>query len=325
MANDGYDIIGDVHGCAEKLEQLLHNMGYAEVNGAWKHPTRQAVFVGDFVDRGPRQLDAVGIPRAMVEAGNALAVIGNHEFNAASMATKDHNGEWNRAHTKHNLEQTKEFRDKATFGSSTHGDIIDWFMSLPLWLDLGGLRVVHACWHDASIETLGPMLSSSGSLTHEFLIEANTPGTEAFAAIEVVLKGPEAPLDGFFYEDKDGHPRYYGRVQWWDPHATTLRSGIRLADDWTIFDPNEKRADHLPDTPLPDWLSGITPTDPNRSPVFFGHYWYTAGPNNETLEIIDAKAACLDFSAVTGGPLVAYRWTGETELTSDNLVTSAPG
>ena len=71
---DGYDIIGDVHGCAGKLEQLLHTMGYAEVDGAWKHPTRQAVFVGDFIDRGPEQLRSVAIPQAMVAAGNAFVV-----------------------------------------------------------------------------------------------------------------------------------------------------------------------------------------------------------------------------------------------------------
>ena len=42
-------------------------MGYDEVDGAWKHPTRQAVFVGDFIDRGPEQRRAVAIPQAVVE------------------------------------------------------------------------------------------------------------------------------------------------------------------------------------------------------------------------------------------------------------------
>ena len=153
---EGYDIIGDVHGCAGKLEQLLHTMGYAEVDGAWKHPTRQAVFVGDFIDRGPEQLRAVAIPRAMVAAGNALAVIGNHEFNAASLATRDSAGEWNRAHSDRNLSQSAVFLDEAKFGSATHHEIIDWFMTLPLWLDLDAIRVVHACWHPQSMQVLEP-------------------------------------------------------------------------------------------------------------------------------------------------------------------------
>ena len=55
----GYDVIGDVHGHAQKLEGLLDVMGYAEVHGVWQHPSRQAVFIGDLVDRGPEQVRTV--------------------------------------------------------------------------------------------------------------------------------------------------------------------------------------------------------------------------------------------------------------------------
>src|SRR5918911_2165480 len=50
-----FDIIGDVHGCADELEELLTDLGYAaDAEGAWRHPEgRKAVFVGDLVDRGP--------------------------------------------------------------------------------------------------------------------------------------------------------------------------------------------------------------------------------------------------------------------------------
>ncbi|MFE0135023.1 polynucleotide kinase-phosphatase [Streptomyces sp. NPDC059037] len=71
-----FDIIGDIHGCRSELETLLTKLGYAD--GA--HPEgRTAVFVGDLVDRGP---DSPGVLRrvmAMVAAGNALCVPGNHE------------------------------------------------------------------------------------------------------------------------------------------------------------------------------------------------------------------------------------------------------
>ncbi|MBW5423725.1 polynucleotide kinase-phosphatase [Streptomyces sp. BG9H] len=71
-----FDIIGDIHGCAAELETLLGKLGY--VDGA--HPEgRTAVFVGDLVDRGP---DTPGVLRrvmAMVAAGTALCVPGNHE------------------------------------------------------------------------------------------------------------------------------------------------------------------------------------------------------------------------------------------------------
>ena len=71
-----FDIVGDIHGCAFELEVLLGKLGY--VDGV--HPEgRQAVFVGDLVDRGP---DSPGVLRrvmAMVKSGNALCVPGNHE------------------------------------------------------------------------------------------------------------------------------------------------------------------------------------------------------------------------------------------------------
>ncbi|MFI5873808.1 polynucleotide kinase-phosphatase [Streptomyces sp. NPDC051445] len=71
-----FDIIGDIHGCASELESLLGKLGYAD----GVHPQgRQAVFVGDLVDRGP---DSPGVLRrvmSMVKAGSALCVPGNHE------------------------------------------------------------------------------------------------------------------------------------------------------------------------------------------------------------------------------------------------------
>jgi hypothetical protein len=77
-----FDIIGDVHGHALRLEVLLEKMGYHKRPDGWRHPKRTAVFVGDLVDRGPHQLDTLRLVRDMVESGAARAVMGNHEFNA---------------------------------------------------------------------------------------------------------------------------------------------------------------------------------------------------------------------------------------------------
>lgn len=85
-----FDIIGDVHGCADELETLLTNLGYipggdlvttAALGGpVLTHPDgRIAIFVGDLVDRGPRILDTVRLVWSMVETGNALCVPGNHD------------------------------------------------------------------------------------------------------------------------------------------------------------------------------------------------------------------------------------------------------
>jgi len=89
-----FDIIGDVHGCFDELEELLQKLGYekAEVRNrvfeknsvsmypVFRHPDgRKAIFLGDIVDRGPRILDTYQRVRNMVQAGSALCIPGNHD------------------------------------------------------------------------------------------------------------------------------------------------------------------------------------------------------------------------------------------------------
>ena len=54
----GYDVIGDIHGCADPLESLLDAMGYRHTDGVYRHPSRQAVFVGDLTDPPAGPADA---------------------------------------------------------------------------------------------------------------------------------------------------------------------------------------------------------------------------------------------------------------------------
>lgn len=76
-----FDVIGDVHGCCDELEELLEELGYVKDESAYRHPEgRKAVFLGDLVDRGPRILDTVHLVRAMVAAGEAWCVPGNHDM-----------------------------------------------------------------------------------------------------------------------------------------------------------------------------------------------------------------------------------------------------
>jgi protein phosphatase len=82
-----FDIIGDVHGCADELEELLEKLGYTfaekpegRYRRMYSHPEgRKAFFVGDLVDRGPRILDSYELVKNMVVAGNAFCVPGNHD------------------------------------------------------------------------------------------------------------------------------------------------------------------------------------------------------------------------------------------------------
>ncbi|MEX5717747.1 polynucleotide kinase-phosphatase [Geodermatophilus maliterrae] len=81
-----FDVVGDVHGCREELEELLGELGYElrcdEQGRAVDavHPEgRRAVLVGDLVDRGPDSPGVLRLVMGMVAAGHALCVPGNHE------------------------------------------------------------------------------------------------------------------------------------------------------------------------------------------------------------------------------------------------------
>ena len=76
-----FDIIGDLHGCCDELEELLGVLGYVRNEGGiFVHPQdRRAFFLGDLVDRGPRIVDTLELVMGMCEAGSALCVPGNHD------------------------------------------------------------------------------------------------------------------------------------------------------------------------------------------------------------------------------------------------------
>jgi len=311
----GYDIIGDIHGQADKLEALLTRMGYRKTSGHWQHAGRQAIFVGDFIDRGPGQLRAVNIVRRMVEDGAALAIMGNHEFNAIAWHTSNarRHGEYLRPHQSPNDKNRKQhaaFLSEVEHDASLHQEIIDWFLTLPLWLDLPELRVVHACWHEPFMEFLAPRLSDGRKLSRELMIEATDESVEkdnakasVFKAVEALTKGIEVPLpEGHSFLDKEGIQRKDVRVRWWDETATTYPTAAIL--------PEENRKAHS-DQAIPEHARIKVIQD---RPVFFGHYWMTGTPAPLT-----RSAACVDYSAGKGGPLVAYQWNGETLLDAANF------
>ena len=77
-----FDIIGDLHGCCDELEELLGVLGYVRNEGGiFVHPQgRRAFFLGDLVDRGPRIVDTLELIIGMCETGSALCVPGNHDI-----------------------------------------------------------------------------------------------------------------------------------------------------------------------------------------------------------------------------------------------------
>lgn len=83
------DIVGDVHGHHSLLTELLHKLGYRPSADSWRHPEgRRVIFIGDYLDRGPQPFEVVQLVCAMCEAGDALAILGNHDSNAIAFATR---------------------------------------------------------------------------------------------------------------------------------------------------------------------------------------------------------------------------------------------
>ena len=302
MTEQGYDLIGDIHGHADALRRLLIKLGYSEVGGAFRHDSRKIIFVGDFVDRGPDQREVLRVARRMCEAGTASAVLGNHEFNAIAWATPNDDGGFLRKHSEKNASQHAAFLIQFVEGSPDYHDAIDWFRRLPVWLELPGLRVVHACWHEPSRAALAPYLDSENRFTAEGLWEALQRGSQAYVAAEILLKGPEQRLPpGMSFVDKSGHERHEVRLRWWDPDATTFKRAAVGLDD---------RLEELPDDEITTEFQYL-----DKTPVFFGHYWMPGEPM-----ITHSTATCLDFSVARKGFLTAYRWSGEPELSPEHLV-----
>ena len=81
-----FDIIGDIHGCFDELVALLKELGYeisTQPDGETvvKPPQgRKAIFVGDFVDRGPKVAEVLRLVMEMQKTGAAICVPGNHDI-----------------------------------------------------------------------------------------------------------------------------------------------------------------------------------------------------------------------------------------------------
>lgn len=314
----GYDIIGDIHGCASQLEALLAELGYeiAESTGEYRHPHRQAIFVGDLIDGGAEQLRVLEVVKAMVDAGSAQIVMGNHEFNALAYHTESPagSGKYLRSWSKKHTEQHQAFLEQLTEDQQRH--YLDWFATFPLWLDLGGLRVVHACWHPESMAVVKQLCGSDAPFAErDHLIVANVEGGKLYDAIENLLKGPEISLVDYrqdAYKDKDGNTRHKARIRWWKSDARTLRDVAVMDGGFTTLED-----DPYPELPELELLTGAESyVYTGDVPVFYGHYWRKAAPKPG--HDWTARAACVDFSAVKGGALTAYCWSGESEINPDN-------
>ena len=317
-----YDLIGDVHGHADELEALLKRLGYRVRSGAWRHPSRVAVFVGDFLDRGPKIRETLSLVRAMLEAGSAFSVLGNHEWNAFCFHTADPDA---RGHFLRRRGARNRMQHEATLAQVPPAELashLSFLRSLPVRLELSPgtgsdsrsvaprsvlalesvpvpksrplANVVHACWDEPSFVVIDEALARHGGLTDAFLVEGSNDESLLYAALEIVLKGKEMRLPGGgTFVDKDGISRTHARVRWF---ASPVNQSVAT---YTL-----PHFPNLPATPLPARaIAEARPYPKTAPPVFFGHYWL----DDPSPAPLAENVFCLDYSVARGGFLCSYR------------------
>lgn len=138
-----FDIIGDIHGCADELWQLLLKMGYQLAGDVAQlkisHPEgRQLIFVGDLVDRGPKTDNVLQIVMAAWQQGVCLGVMGNHDDKLLRYLRGG------KVQIAHGLQES--LTQIENFSAAEKQKICDFLTDLPayLYLDEGRLAVVHA-------------------------------------------------------------------------------------------------------------------------------------------------------------------------------------
>ncbi len=333
------DIVGDIHGEIDSLRGLLDALGYS---GTGEHPDdRRIVFVGDLCDRGPDSPAVIELVRDLVHRGRAQCILGNHEMNLLRADAK-HGNRWYL--DPDHAEQQDEFAHCKPVPAHLKPEWHDFFLSLPLALERADLRVVHAAWHQPSIEVLRRETRSSVEIFEDYdrqtleqmqhaglaaaadeekaqhahaLTNSSTPvpllrnlgkQDELFQMgnpVRVVTSGVERMTDQPFWAS--GKWRMCDRLCWWDEY--TDATPVIVGHYWRIAD------DHSAD---------VNDGKPNLFKQFRHNEWFGRLHN----------VFCVDFSI--GGRyrerarsvepfstrLAAVRWP-EQQVVFDDGVTSS--
>ncbi|TBU96860.1 serine/threonine protein phosphatase [Stutzerimonas kirkiae] len=305
-----YDLIGDVHGCADELERLLDLLGYRKHGAVWRHPWRQVIFLGDIIDRGPRIRESLHLVQGMVATGEALCIMGNHEFNALGWYAPAPPGSGKTHVREHSSRYATLLRE--TFQQFEHYPedwkaFRAWFYEMPLYLESERFRVVHACWDNRVITRLRPHLDE-GRIDPQLLGQAAFDDGFVGKALDRLLRGTDMPLpEGLTLTSEEGFTRSFFRTKFWEENPHTYGD--------VVFQP-DALPEHAARMPLTQsQKSRLFLYGPEEPLLFIGHYWRRGrpGPLRENL-------ACLDYSAVKGGKLVAYRLDRERHLDAGKFV-----
>ena len=303
-----YDIIGDVHGHAEKLKKLLNELGYkTNREGTFFHPSRKVIFTGNFINKGPQIKETLEIIKGMTQAGFATTLLGYQEYSILCYCTKE-NGEYLHKHNNKNANQhLKTLREFNNGISEEWKSYLEWFMTLPFFFNLDGLRVVSACWYNKNLDFLKDEYGNT--LTTELLRKSTDKKTFENKAIDETLKSKRAHLpEGVFIKDIYGNKKSSLRVKWWDkPQNKTYKEYAvsKYNDEVPEIEVSLKDMDE-------DLLEGYNEL---RKPLVVGYY------NFDEPKFLNTNAICINSNISETSKLSAYSWFGENTLVAENIIT----
>lgn len=224
MFSGPVDVVGDVHGEIDALHTLLARLGYDE---AGDHPAgRRLIFVGDLIDRGPDSPAVLRKVRALMDAGRAQCVMGNHELNLLAGKVRVYN------HWFHHgaAAQGHVATSQALLPAGERQELLDFLAGLPLALERDDLRVVHACWDDAmvdvaraSTDVLALKSEREQSIRDRLVADGVTDPVDCSLAcqngcpVKVMSSGKEhRSASPFFAGERE---RYEARTPWWGDYT----------------------------------------------------------------------------------------------------------
>lgn len=209
------DLVGDIHGEVIAMTTLLGKLGYDD---SGRHPDgRHMVFLGDLVDRGPDSPAVVHHVMRMVANGNASALLGNHELNTLLGREKKDN-----AWFFHHAEQP----DQRPIDPADRSAMLAFFAELPLGLERGDVRAVHAAWDEAMIarartagDTAALFKEAQAEIERHVLGQPHLDPHDRKLAhqnhnpVKLLTSGPEVRSAAPW--ELDGQARMQDRVPWW--------------------------------------------------------------------------------------------------------------
>lgn len=300
---DGYDIFGDIHGYADQLIAALKHLGYEKRGGIYQHPARKAIFLGDIINKGPQIKEAYKIVRAMVESQQGQAVIGNHEYSLLNMFRRK-GGPSEKVIFK---EVSRASSTISAFENDESGfeELLQWIQTLPLFLDLGEIRLAHAAWLKKDIQFLQSHYPEN-VLSDRLIMATQMEYSEEADTLWRLFNGVEIdPVTGELNHPWNENRDDALRLKWWE--------GIDKGDLEELLVRDKEIS--LSKLPLSREVETIMSEYPETAPILFlGHYCLSADE-----AFMKPNLAILDSCVYKSGLLAVYRWSGEQELRETNL------